>query len=215
MEDHDYSIALELAQTAKYKEARQKLLTLLSEKPDHVDALILLGKVEYYLNHYSESSKQFETALLYDPHNISAYFALDFYKQRKKHFFLSSLFLTAFIVIIILMVSFSIVIHLSVKKIVTEQASIQSSSIEEITTFFKEDMKTIHRTLEGIDQKINKLSLKAANNTLTLNHVKNDINTISMSVKKIIEESKAIKALLIEQSNRLFEIQDRMPDTLE
>jgi tetratricopeptide (TPR) repeat protein len=92
--DHDanYKTALELASTARYKEAREKLQELLLDRPGHIDALILLGKIEYYLRLFASSRSRFETALTYDSGNLAAYFGLEYFKERKKRlFFLSTL----------------------------------------------------------------------------------------------------------------------------
>ncbi len=92
--DHDanYKTALELASTARYKEAREKLQELLMERPDHIGALILLGKVEYYLRLFVSSRSRFETVLTYDSGNLAAFFGLEYFKERKRRlFFLSTL----------------------------------------------------------------------------------------------------------------------------
>jgi len=98
--DAEYKIALELASTSRYKDAREKLQAILSKKPDHINALILLGKVEYYLRLFSSSRKRFETVLTYNPDNIAAYFGLEYFKEKKRHI----LFWTAFVFIIMLTV---------------------------------------------------------------------------------------------------------------
>lgn len=95
--DTGYRIALELASTSRHKEAREKLEEILLDKPDHIGALILLGKVEYYLRFFSSSRSRFETALTYDPGNLAAYFGLEYFKERKRKLF----FLAAFALILI------------------------------------------------------------------------------------------------------------------
>ncbi len=81
-----YKDALELASTFRYREARENLLRLIAEKPDHIDALLLLGKVEYYLRLFPSSRKRFETVLTYNSANQAAYFGIEYYKERKKKF---------------------------------------------------------------------------------------------------------------------------------
>ena len=83
-----YRTAIELASTARYSEAREKLRGLLQDRPDHVPALVLLGKVEYYLRRFRSSRRCFETALLYHPQDMSAYFALTFYRERRNRWVL-------------------------------------------------------------------------------------------------------------------------------
>lgn len=101
--DHDanYKTALELASTSRHKEAREKLQELLMESPDHIDALILLGKVEYYLRLFASSRSRFETVLTYDSGNLAAYFGLEYFKERKKKFFFLSTFALILITILI------------------------------------------------------------------------------------------------------------------
>lgn len=101
--DHDanYKTALELASTSRHKEAREKLQELLMESPDHIDALILLGKVEYYLRLFASSRSRFETVLTYDSGNLAAYFGLEYFKERKKRFFFLSTFALILITILI------------------------------------------------------------------------------------------------------------------
>jgi tetratricopeptide (TPR) repeat protein len=80
--EKEYQIALELASTLRYEEAKKKLERILEEQPGNIDALLLLGKVGYYLRRYSSSRAIFETALLYDPENTTAYFGLQFFRER-------------------------------------------------------------------------------------------------------------------------------------
>ena len=80
----EYGKALELAATARYREARVKLQGILDTYPDYVGALILLGKVEYYLRRPASSRRCFETALTYEPGNAAAWFGLQFYRERRR-----------------------------------------------------------------------------------------------------------------------------------
>ncbi len=73
---------MELATTSRYGEAERILVRILEGQPGNVDALILLGKVEYYLRRYSASRTSFETALLYEPGNTTAYFGLQFFREK-------------------------------------------------------------------------------------------------------------------------------------
>jgi len=82
--DREYQIALELASTSRYREAQGVLQRILERGPDDVEALILLGKVEYYLRLYRSSRTRFETALLYEPENVTAFFGVQFYRERTR-----------------------------------------------------------------------------------------------------------------------------------
>jgi len=78
-----YHKAFELAATNRFPEAREKLLQILGEHPDAVDALVLLGKVEYYLGKKAASRQRFETALTYQPDNLPAWFGLQYYREHR------------------------------------------------------------------------------------------------------------------------------------
>ena len=84
-QEEEYLTALELASTSRYGEAESKLKTILEAHPGHIDTLILLGKVEYYLRHYAASRARFETVLLYNPENITAYFGLQYFRERSRN----------------------------------------------------------------------------------------------------------------------------------
>ena len=98
----EYQVALKLASALRYEEAGQKLKFILSEHPDNMDALILLGKVEYYLRLFPSSKRRFETVLTHDPGNFEAYYSLRFFTERKRRLWtitawLTSVFLLLFI----------------------------------------------------------------------------------------------------------------------
>jgi tetratricopeptide (TPR) repeat protein len=82
--------ASELAFTGRYREARDSLKALLQSNPSHVDALILLGKVEYYLGHPAASRRSFEIALSYEPGNTAAFFGIEYHRQRTRSLFLGA-----------------------------------------------------------------------------------------------------------------------------
>ncbi len=91
-----------MADTRRYEEARHKLLEILNRQPNHVNALVLLAKVEYYLRLFRSSRQRFETALTYEPGNMSAYFGLQFFTERKRRIgFIVSL-ASAFLVLLLL-----------------------------------------------------------------------------------------------------------------
>ncbi len=80
----EYQSAVDLASELRYEEAREKLKGILSEHPDKTKALILLGKVEYYLHLFKSSRRCFETVLTLDPGNFDAYYGLQFFTERKR-----------------------------------------------------------------------------------------------------------------------------------
>lgn len=83
-EQEAYRNALGLALESRYAEAAAKLLEILREQPQHVPSLLLLGKVEYYLKRFSSSRARFEQVLSLEPQNPAAWFALQFYYQRRR-----------------------------------------------------------------------------------------------------------------------------------
>ena len=86
----EYAAASELAVTGRYREARDSLRALLQRDPSHVEALILLGKVEYYLDHSVASRRSFEIALSYEPGNMAAFFGIEYHRQRTRRLFLGA-----------------------------------------------------------------------------------------------------------------------------
>ena len=86
----EYATASELAITGRYREAHDSLKALLQHNPSHVEALILLGKVEYYLGHPAASRRSFEIALSYEPGNMAAFFGIEYHRQRTRRLFLGA-----------------------------------------------------------------------------------------------------------------------------
>jgi len=80
----EYAAACELASTGRYREARESLKALLQRDPSHVEALILLAKVEYYLGHPAASRQSFEVALSCEPGNMAAFFGIEYHRQRTR-----------------------------------------------------------------------------------------------------------------------------------
>jgi hypothetical protein len=54
------------------------------------EALILLGKVEYYLGHSAAPRRSFEIALSYEPGNTAAFFGIEYHRQRTGRLFLGA-----------------------------------------------------------------------------------------------------------------------------
>ena len=86
----EYAMARELAVTGRYREARDSLKALLQSDPSRAEALILLGKVEYYLGHPAASRRSFEIALSYEPGNMAAFFGIEYHRQRARRLFLGA-----------------------------------------------------------------------------------------------------------------------------
>jgi tetratricopeptide (TPR) repeat protein len=99
-----YAKARELALTGRYREARDALKAILGADPSHVEALILLGKVEHYLRHRASSRRCFEVALSYDPNNIAAFLGVEHYRQSMR-----SLLLIASIAFIVIAIGAAVI----------------------------------------------------------------------------------------------------------
>ena len=80
----EYATAHDHALSCRYREAREVLRKILDEEPSHVEALLLLAKVEHYLGHACRSRRCFETALAYDPSNVAAYLGIEHYRRRRR-----------------------------------------------------------------------------------------------------------------------------------
>lgn len=120
-----YHKAFELAATKRYTEAREKLYQILSEHPDAVDALVLLGKVEYYLGKKAASRQHFETALTYQPDNLPAWFGLQFYREHK---FAMALALALTMVAIIVLAS-AILLYRGLDDRLNHQTTLQTEQL--------------------------------------------------------------------------------------
>ncbi|HAK46554.1 MAG TPA: hypothetical protein DCO79_11635 [Spirochaeta sp.] len=107
----EYHTALDLASALRYEEAREKLKRILSEHPDKTEALILLGKVEYYQRLFDSSRRCFEMVLTRDPRNFEAYYGLQFFLERKRR----KWNLAAWIASLILIVTACIILSFSMR----------------------------------------------------------------------------------------------------
>jgi len=142
--------ALELASTFRYSEAQEKLLSLIAEKPDYVDALLLLGKVEYYLKLFSSSRKRFETVLTYEPANQAAYFGIEYYKERNKKFG----FFISCLLGIILLAGAAVVLSFSLNSSFHQGLSSLEKSIYNKLEVLESSLQLHSGTQEKIDEKL-------------------------------------------------------------
>ncbi len=134
---HDrYNRAFELAATSRYREARELLEKMVSERPDDVDALVLLGKVEYYLRRYTSSRRRFEHALTYDPGNTPAWFGLQFYRERRRTLVIGLPIALAFVIVLLVAAGAYAGMRSQLRRLDTVSAAVERSisSIEKIET---------------------------------------------------------------------------------
>lgn len=142
-----YHKAFELAATNRYPEAREKLLQILGEHPDAVDALVLLGKVEYYLGKKAASRQRFETALTYQPDNLPAWFGLQFYRE---HRFAAALALALTIVIIIVLAS-AVLLYRGLDDRLNHQTLVQTEQLRsELATVTARHAAVVDTTIDAI-----------------------------------------------------------------
>jgi len=182
-----YSTALKQASESHFKKARQNLLKLLNSQPNHIDALILLGKVEFYLKKYKSSQHYFEMALTYNPANMEAYRGLEYYKERrwKNFLFKLSIFLFALFAFGLFFLYF-----------------IFNKNISLFEKNFSKQINSKFETLVTTEIKYNNKIIKEINHSLTT--IKNDLqeqnkyldnqsNAINQILKKVFIQEKQLK----------------------
>jgi hypothetical protein len=81
--DARYENAVALAADRRYAEAHAAVAGLLRDDPANAAALVLLGKIEYYMGRDASSQKAFERALTHEPDNFAAYLGLRYYRERR------------------------------------------------------------------------------------------------------------------------------------
>lgn len=138
--DSEYNIAFELAATSRYEEAEEKLKKILEKAPGHVPSLVLLGKVLYYRRRRSSSRRCFETALMYEPDNLPAYFGLQYYKERRWKLAAS----ISFGIVLLASVGIFLFFTSTIKRELTKDLlSVEKELSEKI-----EDLKSFNKTAE-------------------------------------------------------------------
>ncbi len=197
-----YKDALELASTFRYREAREKLLSLTSEKPDHIDALLLLGKVEYYLRLFPSSRKRFETVLTYDPANQAAYFGIEYYKERKKKF---TFFFSSIMGVIILAAAVSF-LFFSLSSSFHLGLNILEKRIYEKFEVLESSLETYSETQKRIDEKfiLHANELRKLNEMLSryIDSSERYFGDTSGELEKLKEKMEALSGNQVELLNR-------------
>ena len=173
--DHQdtYAVANELALTGRYREARDSLTAFLQRNPSHVEALILLGKVDYYLGRPGASRRCFEIALEYEPDNMAAFFGLEYYRQRRR-----SLFFAACVVLLLAAIAgataflaYRLTLSVGRMDAVVNQTSATFSrsvdrvggAVEQIRKDSLEEHKNMEKALSEIRAELEKLRRRNAN----------------------------------------------------
>jgi hypothetical protein len=97
--DTRYENALNLAADRRYREAKGAVAELLRADPADAAALVLLGKIEFYLGNDGATRSAFELALTHEPENFAAYLGLRYFRERRLKRIGIGLLLTALLVI--------------------------------------------------------------------------------------------------------------------
>jgi predicted PurR-regulated permease PerM len=100
--------------------------------------------VEYYLRHLSASRGRFETVLLYDPENITAYFGLQYFRERNSSircavFQLSALFL---------LVALGAVLFFALNSSLSGRISSLAESLSETEDSLRRELTRLERFVE-------------------------------------------------------------------
>jgi TolA-binding protein len=197
----EYAVAFELAVTGRYGEARSKLLGILQNRPAYIDALVLLGKVEYYLKSYRDSRKRFETVLIYEPGNFAAYFGLEYYKERalKAAFYIAVIVVFIFFFAVAAFLYFSLSASFAKKSGVLEQRvtqqSVQLRDLKE--EIIKNDRKRYKALLKklGVISKQVSLDIESFSSLLKgidkrIKELKDEISRLRREQKRVLEDFK-------------------------
>lgn len=183
----EYQTALELASSLRYTEAKQKLESIISEYPNNMDPLILLGKVEYYLRLFPSSRRHFETVLSYDPGNFEAYYGLQFFIERKRRLWT----ITAWIISIFLLLSIAVLLNISIRNVFNRF----ERKIDAQSGYYLKLEKELSDRMLGISD--------------NLDNYHDDLDELKESLlSEIGELNDHVDNLDFEQEERLLELQD-------
>jgi tetratricopeptide (TPR) repeat protein len=179
----EYAVAFELAATGRYVEARSKLLEILQNRPAYIDALVLLGKVEYYLKRYHDSRERFETVLNYEPGNFAAYFGLEYYKERAR----KAVFYIAVIVLFIFFSAGTAFLYFSLSVSFAKKSGVLEQKVTQQTV----QLKDLKEAIIKADQQRYKEFLKKLE--VISKQVSLDIESFSSFLKSIDKRIKELK----------------------
>ena len=192
----EYAVAFELASTNRYGEARSKLLEILQNRPAYIDALVLLGKVEYYLKLYRDSRERFETVLTYEPGNFAAYFGLEYYRERarKAGFYLLMIVIFIFFSAAAGSLYFSLSASFAEKVAVLEQTvtrqSVQLEGLKE--TVSKTGRQRYKELLKKLAEMSKQVNLDMETFSSLLESIDRSIKTLQAEISALGREQKRI-----------------------
>ncbi len=180
----EYQAALELASALRYEEAGQKLRFILREYPDNMDALILLGKVEYYLRFFFSSKKRFETVLTHDPGNFEAYYGLQFFNERKRRLWT----ITAWLSSIFLLLSIALFLNISTR---TGFDRFEESFTEQSRYYLELEKEQTDRMLgisDNLDQYVDDLDRLKENTELGIENLGEGLGDLDYKMEEQFSE---------------------------
>ena len=140
----EYRVALEFAATSRYEEAESKLQHIIEEQPGNVEALILLAKVKYYLGKHNASRATFETVLIYDPENTSAYFGLQYFKEKRQAVRIAVLWSISIAILCFLGIS----LFAGLRSLFLDRISVVSESTYKIEENLRGDLAGLEHSIE-------------------------------------------------------------------
>jgi tetratricopeptide (TPR) repeat protein len=176
-----YVSAHEHALTGRYREARELLARILEEEPSHIRALILLGKVEYYLGHASRSRRCFETALVYDPANLAAYFGLDHYRGRRRGVWMAG---GAIVLAVLLDGAAGLVAQRSVTALQEESRQF-GAVVNELTQSVERLAHEVRQTADGMEELRAAVKQGAGDNRDRLREVSQELARITRETERL------------------------------
>ncbi len=175
----EYQVALELASALRYEEAGHKLKFILSEHPYNIDALLLLGKVEYYLRLFTSSKRRFETVLTHDPGNFEAYYGLQFFIERERRLWT----ITAWLSSIFLLLSIALFLIISVR---TGFDRLEESFTEQSRYYLELEKKLSDRMLgisDNLDQYVDDQDKMKENTELRIGNLGESLEDLDNKIE--------------------------------
>lgn len=219
----EYQTALKLASSLRYSEAKQKLESVLSGQPDNIDALILLGKVEYYLGYFSSSRRRFETVLTSNPGNFEAYYGLQFFVERKRRIWTIAAWFTSIVLLLLLGVFINISIKNSFNRFeagiskqreyylefekalsnktldILDNLNQYANNLDEFNMNTEQGMEKLRKSLDGLENKIKERFLEIENNQFEYyRSTLIEIQDLKQKVLKLEEENSGTGSALPE-----------------
>lgn len=194
-----------LAATARYEEARERLARQIDARPDHVEALVLLGKVEYYLGHFRSSRARFEAALLYDPRNMEASFGIQYYRERSLRIQLGLSFV---VMLVLLVIGGTLLFSLfrmasagdtaGVQETIVREAADLRALVESTRESHRVELGSLQSSLGSLDDVLDNVLDEVSANAATMERYADSHND---AFDRTLQELRSISELLLQYSS--------------